>query len=125
MRFRLWLEAVNREEAKRLVLNAIGADENTDEEDVGDILASPIEVHPDIENKLISNEVLKSYASEISGFIHGQKEKSLQKLVDKISELSGPEHPAASEPPGPSVEPMPLGDTPTSSDGGEELGPEG
>jgi len=125
MRFRLWLEnRINREEAKMLVLNAIGAGDDVDEEDIGDILASPIKVHPDIEKNLTINEKLKTYASELSGFIRGNGDESLQKLVEKITDLAGPEHPAAAEPPGPAAEPTPLGSTPASPEEGEELGPE-
>jgi hypothetical protein len=87
MKFRAWLETtITHNTAKTLVLNAIGVAE-TDPKQQSELLGSPIGQHKGLEDKLAAFRELRSHASEISGYIHGNKKRTLQDLIKFVAEL--------------------------------------
>ena len=97
MRFKIWLEYIDREEAKSIVLNALGSDDQ-DHEEEGTILGSLIGSHAHLDKLLSSFSALNQYNQEIGQFIKKNKNKPVLMLVDFIANLrhsadGGMEHP--------------------------------
>jgi len=88
MRFKLWLEEITHGEARRIVLDAVGA-AGADDETVNNVLSARIDQYPRLPKDLEKYSELRSYLSEIQGWIGSHGQKSIQELINEVDRLDG------------------------------------
>lgn len=99
MNFRIWLENMSREHMKKIVLDAVGISSDDKSDAINDVLSSLLRHHPDLEHELSNYKELRSYKSNISGWLHANKNKTLQQLIDFLADLDEPSKEVAPQEP--------------------------
>lgn len=93
MSFKFWLEHLDREAAKSIVLNALGAD-SRDPEEQRAILGSTLQQQPELSKKLATYAELEKHREAINHFLIQNKYAEVTQLIDFIAHLgTGPTTP--------------------------------
>ncbi len=86
MQFRTWLEAIDREEARSIVVDALGVG-NLDKEEQGKVLGSTVEQQPGLRDKLFSYSELRPFQAQIDQFLATHHTANLTELIHFLTTL--------------------------------------
>lgn len=92
MKFKLWLEALNRDSVKKIVLDAVGGSRLPHEQQ-SQLLGSLVVVHPDLIKKLGNYSEIKPIMGNIQSFVQQKQNADLISLINYISGLNKPSAP--------------------------------
>lgn len=120
MQFRTWLEDIDREEARSIVVDALNAG-HLDKDEQGKVLGSSVEQQPGLKDKLASYAELRPFLAQIEQFLAIHHTANLTELIHFLTKLGREEIPEKrpedlmrDKPPS---EPEPLGGEPLSQQG--------
>lgn len=86
MRFKIWLENIDRHVSQSIILNILGVNDDN-EEQKNDVLSSLIKHHPDLIQAVEKTPELKTYYDKITGWIAGNENRTIQQLIDYIASV--------------------------------------
>lgn len=95
MKFRLWLEMINRDSVKKIVLDAIGASKLPHEQQ-SQVLGSMVAVHPELMDKLKNYSELQPMLGNIRNFVQSKPNTDMIGLINYISTMNQPSSPKPS-----------------------------
>ncbi len=92
MKFRTWIEEIDREESRSIVIDALDAG-HLDDEEKGNVLGSTLEQQPQLKDKLFSYSELRPFQVQIKQFFATHQGANLTELINFLSTLGLHENP--------------------------------
>lgn len=92
MKFRIWLESIDREEARSIVIDALDAG-RLDQDEQSTVLGSTIEQQPGLKDKLFTYSELRPFQVQISQFLDIHHTSGLTELINFLATLGQHENP--------------------------------
>jgi len=92
MKFSIWLEEIDREESRSIVIDALDAG-HLDDEEKGNVLGSTLEQQPQLKDKLFSYSELRPFQVQIKQFFATHQTANLTELINFLSTLGQHENP--------------------------------
>ncbi len=92
MQFRTWLEEIDREEARHIVIDALDAG-HLDKDEQGNVLGSTIEQQAGLKDKLFNYSELRPFQAQIRQFFAIHHTANLTELINFLSTLGQHENP--------------------------------
>ena len=107
LNFKTWLEGISHQEARKIVLDAVGA-ADADSEAQGHALTGTLEQHPDLVRKLSAYTALQPHLANVEQYITDNQKSTIVELISYLASLDDQELPSEREDLGDKDEAVPV-----------------